>query len=109
MREKKKPLTEEWMTPSQKEIVLDESLVWQKNRFKSTDGYWVEYKGGKILGRISDISELPPGAIIEKNAWNHEHCSLCWETISEELNYQHEGFTNGKDWLCEKCYKEYIE
>lgn len=108
MNENKNRKTEEWMTPWQKEIIENESVLWEKKPFKKTDGYWVEYNGGKMLGKVSDNPELPGDAIIEKDAWNHEHCSLCWETISEEPNYEHEGFTNGKDWVCEKCYKEYI-
>ena len=108
MSEKKNHITEEWMMDWQKKIVEDESTVWEKKTFKKADGYWIEYTGGKMLGKVLENFELPPNAIIEKDAWNHEHCSLCWETISEGLNYKHEGFTNGKDWLCEKCYNEYI-
>ena len=109
MNENKNRKTEEWMVPWQKKLVEDESLVWERKIFKKTDGYWVDYNGGKMLGRMLDIPEIPAGATIEKDAWDHEHCELCGEKIAEYEGCQHEGYTNGKDWLCEKCYKEYIE
>ena len=103
-----KRISENWMTDWQKKIVEDELIVWERKTFKNTDGYWIEYTGGKMLGKVSDKTELPPNSIVEKNACNHEHCSLCWETISGEPNFQHEGYNNGNDWLCVKCFKEYI-
>lgn len=104
----KKRIIENWWVPCQKKLVEDESIVWKRKIFKNADGYWIKVTEGKLLTKISDKKELPPGAIVEKNAWNHEHCSLCWKIISEELNDAHEGYTEGNDWLCEECYKKYI-
>ena len=39
---------------------------------------------------------------------DHEHCELCFETISDKEGYQHEGYTDGKEWLCIDCYNKYI-
>jgi hypothetical protein len=104
----KKRISEDWMTGWQKKIVADESIVWERKIFKTGDGYWIQYDGGKMLGKVSDKTKMLPHVIIEKNTWNHEHCSLCWETISEEMNFQHEGYTNGNNWLCVECYNKYI-
>ncbi len=104
----KKRISEDWWVDWQKKIVEDKSIVWQRKIFKNTDGYWIESIEGRMLGKVSDKSDLPPNTIFEKNAWNHEHCSLCWETISEETNFQQEGYTNGNDWLCIECYNKYI-
>lgn len=37
--------------------------------------------------------------------WDHEHCRLCWETFDEKTPF---GYVSGEDWLCGKCYDDYI-
>ena len=98
----------DWMIPSQLDIVKNRSRTWTKQTFDSSQAYWTTANGTKIKGKVSEIKELPPDAIIEDKGWDHEHCAFCYETISEYPNYQHEGYTDGKDWLCVKCYSEYI-
>ena len=63
---------------------------------------------GKILGRVADHDRLPEGAVLDENAWDHEHCELCMRKISEYPKDQHEGYTDGKNWLCINCYLTYI-
>src|SRR5688572_3129051 len=104
----KKRIAEDWMMDGQRKLIEDESIVWQRKTFKNADGYWIRVDNGNMLGKVSDNPELPPNVMIEKNAWDHEHCSLCWQTISEKVDFQHEGYTNGKDWLCIECYNKYI-
>lgn len=108
MSERIKRIVEDWMQPWQKEVILNEKSVWKKEKFKASDGYWIKTKGAKLLGKVEDIKDLHEEAIVEKLSWDHEHCRLCWEKIAEYEGCQHEGYTNGKDWVCEKCYKEYI-
>ena len=63
---------------------------------------------GKILGKTSEHEKLPPGAVVDNTAWDHEHCALCWETISDQANFQRDGYTNGKEWLCTNCFNKYV-
>ena len=99
---------EDWWMDDQKELVDDTSIVWQKKRFKPVAGFWLTENGKRILSKISEHEILPPNAIIDNKAWDHEHCSLCWKKISEYPVDDHEGYTNEKDWLCIECYNKYI-
>jgi hypothetical protein len=105
MTEKNSYIIEDWWTDSQKELVRDSSKIWEKKTFKATSGFWIQEDGGKLLGKTSQHEELPPDTVIDTTAWDHEHCELCRKTISDKENYQHEGYTDGKEWLCNECYK----
>lgn len=41
-------------------------------------------------------------------SWDHEHCALCWEKISQYEGDQHEGYVtaDGLRWVCEDCFLE---
>ena len=42
-----------------------------------------------------------------KGGWTHEHCAICWETISPTK--QPEGCLTGEDtWVCVACYEKYV-
>jgi hypothetical protein len=56
--------------------------------------------------KISLIEKIIKRA--DNTAWDHEHCELCWATISEYLVHQQEGYTDGKEWLCIECHDKYI-
>jgi len=101
-------IIENWWTLSQIELVKDTSRVWVKKTFKTTSGFWTEIDGGKLLGKTSNNEAIPPGAIADNTAWDHEHCELCFETISDKEGYQPEGYTDGKEWLCTDCYNKYL-
>jgi hypothetical protein len=108
MKKKNKRIVENWMDDEQIDIIQNENFVWNKQRFKATDGYWVKSKDARILGKVEDGKDLPEGAVIEKQRWDHEHCRMCWEKIAEFEGCQHEGYTNGRDWLCESCFNKYL-
>lgn len=60
------------------------------------------------MGRQATEGEnLTPGLLV-KDGWDHEHCFLGFESISLDEEDMNEGYTDGKDWLCENCYKTYI-
>ena len=108
MNEEKFYLLEDWWSDSQMELVKDSSRIWIRNQFKASVGFWILRDGNKILGKVSQHEELPPDAIIDNTAWDHEHCALCWDKISENENDQHEGYTDGDEWICTPCYNKYI-
>lgn len=96
MSENKQYLIEDWWTDPQIKLVKDSFRIWKKKPFKSIPGFWIQVEGSKILGKISQHEEIPKDAIIDKTAWDHEHCELCFETISDHGDYQREGYTDGK-------------
>ncbi len=92
-------------------LVLDRSSQWRKELFKSQDA--IEFTlsdGSKMRGKI----DQPPGFPVEREgkilqgAWDHEHCEICMEEISEYA--QHHGYVDQSDvWVCENCYSKYIQ
>ena len=99
---------EDWWTDDQKELVEDNTRNWVKKLFTTTPGYWILVNGHKLMGKVTDHEELPPDAVIDETGWGHEHCALCWETISDHEDHQHEGYTDGKEWVCLTCFDKYI-
>jgi hypothetical protein len=109
MVENNDSIVEDWWDEWQIELVKDKSKSWELRTFKNVPGFWTIANGHKLLVRLSDQTELPEGATIDENAWNHEHCELCHETIAEYENYQHDGYFDGEKWICITCFKKYIE
>ena len=100
---------EEWWTDDQKALVEDVSSVWTRKKFEKVPGIWINMDGGRILRKLSKDEEMPSDAIVDDTARDHEHCALCWQTISEYPSDQPEGYTDGDNWLCLECYHKYIE
>ncbi len=40
--------------------------------------------------------------------WDHEHCFLCYERISQYEDEEHFAYFDGKNWLCQQCHSIYI-
>lgn len=73
-----------WWTPEQLDVAQSNPQDWQRKRF---------------------ISPKPD--------WNHEHCIICAERLSEYEDEQHFGYVrlnsrHREDWLCESCYNKYL-
>jgi hypothetical protein len=74
-------------------IVLDASRKWKRVKFKPRDGI-MHYNDG----RVEEI----------KGGWDHEHCKICWQTISAFEDEENFGYVDQADiWLCQSCYKKY--
>jgi hypothetical protein len=88
------------------ELVLDETRSWEKRRFNRTDA--VGYPGPEGSWLVTrSLPESPSGGDIISGAWAHEHCAICWETISQ--HGQPEGYFNAPNtWICPKCYTTYV-
>jgi hypothetical protein len=42
--------------------------------------------------------------------WNHDHCEICWWTLSDGGDEEHSvGYTDGQRWICSECYNQFIE
>lgn len=108
MNEMKSYVLEEWWTDSQIELVKDLSRIWVKKRFEKVPGVWIFENGQRILAKLSQHEELREGGVIDFTAWDHEHCELCWDKISENINDNQEGYTDENEWLCLECYNKYI-
>jgi len=89
-------------------LANDTSRIWEKTKFKSQDGYSVPIEGGRAMTLLLPGETMPEGARFEPDAWDHEHCALCWKKIMEKGGDFQEGYSDGNDWLCPECYDQYI-
>jgi hypothetical protein len=96
-----------WWAPWQLDLVQNHSHPWALKQFQAQDAIAYTTEQGTLLGRSKSTDTTSDGSVVP-GGWTHEHCSLCWQTISDQQVDQHTGYTDGKDWLCETCYDLYI-
>ena len=95
-------------TPMQLEIAKSDPNQWHEEEFKSKDMLAFRQQDGSTIGRKSKHNEDSSEGIIVHGGWDHEHCELCWKTISTHEDFDHSGYTNGSDWICSDCFHRYI-
>ena len=99
---------EDWWTPQQQELVDDRSRNWQLLTFESSDAVSFQREETVVSQQASlSIEPLPSGHVI-RGGWDHEHCALCWQTISRHPGHQASGYSDGSKWLCCECYERYV-
>lgn len=99
---------EDWWTNDQKALICDVSSLWIRKAFSKVPGIWVHLNaGGKLLRKHSNNEQIPDPGVLDNTAWDHEHCALCRQKISEFPTDQPEVCTNGSNWLCIPCYDKY--
>jgi hypothetical protein len=94
---------------SERELEKVRSINWTRKRFVAVDGFWTTKDGLRMLSKVSDDKQPPPDAILDKRAWDHEHCTLCFAKISEydaDINVAYSD--TDKEWLCPDCYDTYV-
>ncbi|MEW6026128.1 MAG: hypothetical protein AB1599_02385 [Planctomycetota bacterium] len=75
------------------EIVLDKSLRWSPVNFEPRDA--IKHKNDGSTETI-------------KNGWDHEHCNICWATISLHENTSYMKSNKNHD-ICLECFEKYIK
>jgi hypothetical protein len=58
------------------------------------------------MGKATN-ENLPEGGTLIKSGWDHEHCDICWETISPHTD-QAAMFSEPDHWICRKCYETFV-
>jgi hypothetical protein len=94
--------------PWQLEIARSNPEQWRRKYFKPSDMLAFRNKDGSVIGRKMDETEASDNGFVVPEGWEHEHCSLCWKTISEAEPDEHFGYVNNSDWVCQECYDKYI-
>jgi hypothetical protein len=75
------------------ELTFDTTRNWKRTEFVPRDA---------VRHLANGTTEDEPGG------WDHEHCEICWETISQVDEHKF-GYKDQNDkWLCEQCFKSYI-
>jgi hypothetical protein len=76
------------------ELVFDSSHKWEKTEFVPRD---------ELRHLANGTTEVVP------DGWDHEHCRICWESISQ-VDEQKYGYKDQNDkWLCDQCFHSYVE
>jgi hypothetical protein len=87
----------------QVELVSTPSHVWRFARFVARDAVEFQVESGRL--RTAATPGLRGAGV--PGGWDHEHCELCNETISEHGVAS--GWTNEEgNWLCEACYATHV-
>lgn len=94
------------------QLVL-ENAKWVKTEFKTKDCYGQrdEKTGQFVLSHPSfkpDANDKSWELI--KDAWDHEHCFICWETICDKDCHESTYYVRQEDeqCVCENCYEKYV-
>lgn len=86
---------------------VDKSGKWTKVLFHSTDAVEVTDTAGdgkpiRGIRKLKAGEELPLGAVVVKDGWDHEHCEVCWTHVNPgDYAYRNER----DDWRCVNCFK----
>lgn len=64
---------------------------WLLKTFKPVRSAWLPSKTGRWLKKLEDGEEAPPGSVLDKQAWDHNYCPLCYETIPDKV-LENEGY-----------------
>ena len=65
-------------------------------------------QSGSWWRRRKDDEAAAGNERIIPRGWDHEHCRLCWATLSAYEGDEHEGYTDESDWLCTCCFDRFI-
>ncbi|MCI0741531.1 MAG: hypothetical protein L0Y72_21055 [Gemmataceae bacterium] len=87
------------------ELVLDSSKRWKEHRFAPVDAVQFPIDGGRMLGKIS--GDIPADGTVVQGGWDHEHCEICWATISP-VDDPIGMFSEPDQWVCCNCYQRFI-
>lgn len=96
-----------WWGRDQLEIARDSSGHWHKELFVPKDMVLFHTEAGQAGRQVPEGEIMTEGASVS-GGWDHEHCRLCWRTISPCEGDLNEGYTDSNEWLCESCYTKYI-
>ncbi len=96
-----------WWSADQLELAQDSSRRWQRQKFVPQDAVKLQIEGRTVFRRVRVEENVNEETLIA-GGWEHEHCCLCWKTISLREGHENEGYTDGEEWLCKDCYEKYL-
>jgi hypothetical protein len=85
------------------ELALNRLLEWREREYVAPDAVWFERS--RTMRPFS--GDVPEGGVLVKSGWDHEHCQICWETISQQTNPVGV-FAEPDYWICKDCYSRFV-
>jgi hypothetical protein len=91
-------------------MILEEDARWEKVAFHASDAIResISTEDGKLfqkLGKMQPGQELPNGAQVVANGWDHEHCELCNKHIDPG---DYACINTAGLWVCLSCFDKYV-
>jgi len=68
------------------------------------DGYW----GERVEITLDESIEWKKSEFYSEGQWDHEHCAICWASISEYENTNYY-LGNERHPICTECYHNYVK
>jgi hypothetical protein len=100
-----------WWDPWQLQLARDTSRNWQHKAFAPADAIAAPATAsgkGRMVRKMKPGEKPREGEWGIPGGWDHEHCGLCWKTISCDREGDRSGYADGEDWICQECYEKYI-
>ncbi len=86
-------------------LILDRQRHWSQRMFEPVDAVAFKGTGGTLVKATNQ--NLPEGGTVIKGGWDHEHCDICWETISPQTDPV-AMFSEPDHWICRKCHESFV-
>lgn len=87
-------------------LVMDRQRVWDRRVFEPADAVRFDRDDGYHLGKPTNKA-MPPDGTVLKGGWDHEHCDICWATISPHVDPVG-WFSKPDHWVCCRCYNNFV-
>lgn len=87
-------------------LVLDRQRCWTQRIFEPVDAVTFKRSDDTIIEKIANPN-LSEGGTVIKGGWDHEHCDICWGTISPQTDPV-AMFSDPDHWICQKCYENFV-
>jgi hypothetical protein len=91
-----------------REVIENPDHKWWRQVFEPSDMVMVMTTRGKEGHKRGPDEVIAEGMRVVPRGWDHEHCCLCWATISARGDDLRSGYTDGDNWACETCYTDAI-
>jgi hypothetical protein len=83
------------------------ALQWEQRAWEPRPAL-VHRNGGSVS--LYHGQKFDPDKIdLVPNAWNHDHCQICWWDLFDSDDVAHSiGYNSGTRWICNECYEKFI-
>lgn len=86
----------------------EHSFYWERRLWQALDV--VFEKNGKRFSFDVSLAEDAEKFLLVKGGWKRDYCAVCgWELFESENPVHGTAFTNGMVWVCEECYRRFME
>jgi len=97
-----------WWSASQLAAARSDPAAWTRRRFQPADEIRLHTSNGRIISKRLPRGAPRPSGDVVQDGWDHDHCALCWATISLAEGGEPVAYSDGRDWLCTTCFAKFI-